>query len=112
MLRQRENDVWSSVSFSYVAVLKYAVNLNQYFHLFNLVKQTKFPKFPKDFKFSAQTIPEKHCVLLNEPKEKQQEPVYLCHNNTKKDAAISWSHAGKTTTLDCTHITSPYGEDR
>ncbi|CAB3997792.1 Zinc metallo ase nas-6 [Paramuricea clavata] len=76
------------------------------------VKQTKFPKFPKDFKFSAQTIPGKHCVLLNEPKEKQQEPVYLCHNNTKKDAAISWSHAGKTTSLDCTHITSPYGEDR
>jgi hypothetical protein len=26
MVRQRENDVWSSVSFAYIAVYKYGVN--------------------------------------------------------------------------------------
>ena len=71
-----------------------------------------YPKFPEDFGFSNQAIRGKHCVLLNEPKERQQQSVYLCHNITKKDAGISWSHEGKLASLDCTHISSSHGKDR
>ena len=82
------------------------------FAIFYLVKETKFPKFPGDFEFSNQTIPGKHCVIFNEPDETELRVVYLCHNITKKEADISWSSQGKLPSLDCTHISSPYGEDR
>lgn len=78
---------------------------------FHSVKVTKFPIFPGDFEFSTATVPGKKCIILNEPKERSRQSIWLCHNITKKDPAISWSHEGRLPSLDCTRITSPYGED-
>ena len=54
----------------------------------------------------------KTCIMINEPRKRRPRRSWLCYKKVKQPVDIVWSHSGKKPNMDCTHISSPFGNDR